>query len=113
MPSQKKTRLLQNHVLLPKLWKQFHKGAGVAADVGRKAETANLVRAEGECGPEVSHYAVGLCGGYLPNAEEAQHMVDAIGVEIAFHVGKATFPPVGAKSRFFMEFTMDYKEVRK
>lgn len=24
MPSQKKTKLLQNHVLLPKPWKQFH-----------------------------------------------------------------------------------------
>ena len=41
----------------------------------------------------MSEYAVALFGRNLPNAEETEHVVEAIGVEVVCHVAEACLPP--------------------
>ena len=45
---------------------------------------------------ELAEYAIHGINRNFPNAEEAQHVVDAVGVEILRHLAEALFPPQAA-----------------
>ena len=45
---------------------------------------------------ELSEQSVYGVEGYLPYPEEAQHVVDAVGVEEPCHVGETAYPPLAA-----------------
>ena len=57
---------------------------------------AYLVGAHCQCGSKVTEQAVNRVDGNFPNAEESQHMVNAVGVKVLSHLGEALDPPLAA-----------------
>ena len=55
-----------------------------------------LVACEGQRLLELSPQPAFLRHGYLPDAEETQHMVNAVGVKVAGHIAEPPFPPMAA-----------------
>lgn len=53
-------------------------------------------------GPEVAQQPCHTIPGDLPDAEEAQYVVDPVGVEVLGHVGQASFPPGVVSASHFL-----------
>ena len=79
--------------------KQFFQYAIVDERMGHEvgleieAETLDFVHAERKRRRELAEQSVYGMVGNLPNAEEAQNVVDAVGREILGHLGEAAAPP--------------------
>ena len=72
----------------------LHKEAVRAIGIGKvEAHAAELFAGIGEGRVEVSHEAALVLGGDFPDAEEAQDVVYAEGVEVLCHLAHALFPP--------------------
>ena len=69
-------------------------GLGLHLDVEPEVVVvAQLVGGEGQGRVEVAQQAVHGVHRDLPDAEEAQHVVDAVGVEVLRHLAQTVFPP--------------------
>ena len=55
---------------------------------------ADLVGGHAKCGSELAEQTVYRVDRYLPNAEETEYVVDAVGIEELRHVLEATHPPL-------------------
>mmetsp|Transcript_18343 Transcript_18343/g.46334 ORF Transcript_18343/g.46334 Transcript_18343/m.46334 type:complete len:556 (-) Transcript_18343:554-2221(-) len=91
--------VLGRHLLPQPLLEQL--GQQVAPDVrlreaGRvvQAPAVQLVAPDGHGGAEVAQHARGAVAGDLPDAEEAQHVVDTVRVEVLRHVAQPPLPPL-------------------
>ena len=56
----------------------------------------DFLAAQAECGRKLSHEPRLLRHGNFPNAEEAQHVVDAVGIEVFSHLAETPYPPLAA-----------------
>ena len=61
-----------------------------------EAVACNFLACHAEGWRELAEYAIHGINRNFPNAEEAQHVVDAVGVEILRHLAEALFPPQAA-----------------
>ncbi len=69
---------------------------GVALLLEVEAVAAYLVGCHGEGRRELTEQTVDGLDGYLPDAEETQDVVDAVGVEVFGHIAEAAYPPLAA-----------------
>ena len=61
-----------------------------------EAVAADFVGAHAQRGRELSQQTVNSVDGDFPDAEEAQHVVDAVSVEILRHLAETFYPPLAA-----------------
>ena len=75
------------------------RGSGEGERVSVETALFQFVARERKGGAEATERAVNLVGRYFPNAEETEHVVNAIGVKMERHVVHAPFPPSIVVSR--------------
>ncbi len=61
-----------------------------------EAVALDLLAGHAQCRRELAQQAAHGIDGNLPYAEEAQHVIDAVGVEVLCHLGEASHPPGAA-----------------
>ena len=64
--------------------------------------TFNFFAGHTQCGRELTEQAIHGIDGNFPNAEEAEHVVDAVGVEVFCHFAEAFHPPGAAVGYHFI-----------
>ena len=69
-------------------------GFGHSVDVQTNAHVPQVLRRVRQRGREVSAQSPHIGLAHLPDAEEAEYMVDAVGVEVVLHLREAAAPPV-------------------
>ena len=77
-------------------------GAGEEFFLKLQSVAFYLLWTQAEGGLKLSQQTVDGMDGYLPDAEEAEYVVDAIGIEIFLHVLKPAYPPLATVLQYLV-----------